>query len=67
VLWEDRAMQGRAAPGFEQPYASIKDSAEAIRTAVLKAEEEARKADVLPGTRREMRQKYHLDFPGWGL
>jgi hypothetical protein len=33
----------------------------------LTADDDARKAGVLPGVRRELRQKYRLDYQGWGL
>jgi hypothetical protein len=32
---------------------------------VADAEEAARQADVYPGTRRDLRRRYHLDYPGW--
>ena len=29
------------------------------------ADEAARRADVYPGTRRDLRQRYRLDYAGW--
>lgn len=65
-----QALDGQVQPsrikvGFERTYASIRSRAEGIRKAMAKCEEEARQADVLPGTRRELQQRYRLDYAGW--
>jgi Trypsin-like peptidase domain len=65
AIFEPRAMQGAVSPGCSANYAQIKTRAESIRDEVLALEEAARRADVYPGTRRELRQKYGLDYSGW--
>ncbi len=65
ALWESGAMQGKVALGYENTYNDIRHHAEEIRTQVITTEEAARKADVYPGTRRELRHKYRLDYAGW--
>jgi hypothetical protein len=67
ALWEPSAMKGSVKPGCEESLSELRRYAENIRSHVLAAEEAARKDDVYPGTRREMRHKYRLDYPGWGL
>jgi hypothetical protein len=47
--------------------AQIRANAEAIKRLSLNADEDARRAGVLPGVRRDLRQKYRLDCRGWGL
>jgi Trypsin-like peptidase domain len=65
AIWEPRSMQGAVSPGCGTNYAQIKTRAEAIRDELLALDEAARRADVYPGTRRELRQKYRLDYAGW--
>jgi hypothetical protein len=65
AVWEPRAMQGAVSPGCGPSYAEVRSRAEAIRDGVLALDEAARRADVYPGTRRELRQKYRLDYSGW--
>ncbi len=67
AIWVDGALQGALLRGFEPTMAQIRSHAETIKRLSLTADDEARQAGVLPGTRRELRQKYHLDFQGWGL
>ena len=65
AVFEPRAMQGAVSPGCGSNFAQIKTRAEGIRDEVLALDEAARRADVYPGTRRELRQKYRLDYSGW--
>jgi hypothetical protein len=65
AIFEPRAMQGAVSPGCGPNFAQIRTRAESIRDAVLALDEAARRADVYPGTRRELRQKYSLDYAGW--
>jgi Trypsin len=55
-----RSMQGSVSPGCETSFAYVKQQATTIRDAVLAAEERARQADVFPGMRRDVREKYHF-------
>ncbi len=43
----------------------IQHEADAINGAMLGADEAARRADVYPGARREMRRRFRLDYAGW--
>jgi S1-C subfamily serine protease len=43
----------------------VQRQADAINAAVLAAQEAARRADVYPGTRRDLLRRYHLDYAGW--
>ena len=52
-----RAARARSATS-DAPPTSIRDG-------VLAAGEAARQADVYPGTRRDILQRYRLDYPGW--
>jgi S1-C subfamily serine protease len=65
AIWDSRAMQGKLAYGCSGAFDTAKNRADWIRSEVLKAEEAARQADVFPGTRRDTRRKYRLDYSGW--
>ena len=65
AVWDQRAMQGAVPPGCGNAFADIRRNAEDIRDGVAGAEEAARRADVYPGTRRDLRRKYRLDYSGW--
>jgi S1-C subfamily serine protease len=65
AIWDARAMQGAVAPGCGSSFGEVLRVAGDIRDEVLGAEEAARKADVFPGARRDLRRKYRLDYPGW--
>jgi hypothetical protein len=43
----------------------LERAASSIAADVPAVEEAARRADVFPGTRRELRQRYRLDYPSW--
>jgi S1-C subfamily serine protease len=43
----------------------VQRQAEAINAAMLAAQETARRADVYPGTRRDLLRRYRLDYAGW--
>jgi hypothetical protein len=53
-------LQGQIATGCEGSFDRLKQQATAIRNGVITADERARRADVLPGVRRELREKYHF-------
>jgi len=65
ALWEPGALQGRPVKGHESRHADLRHYAEQLRTRFRDAEEEARRADVFPGTRRELRTRYRLEHRGW--
>ncbi len=65
VLFEPRAFDGMVATGCEAAFADIKGFAGRIQDAVRAADEAARRADVYPGMRRGILQKYRLDYERW--
>ncbi len=64
-LFDPSAMKGAVSPGCSAAFSDIRTEAFTIRNTVQALEEAARHEDVYPGTRRELRQKYHLDYAGW--
>jgi hypothetical protein len=58
-------MQGAVAPQCGPYYADVRTRANDIRTDVLALDEAARQAAIYPGTRRDLRRKYRLDYDGW--
>ena len=67
AFWTPGAIQGTPALSWVRAYNQMRTNAETIRTQTLAADEAARQAGVLPGVRRELRQKYRLDCQAWGL
>jgi hypothetical protein len=65
ALFEPQAMQGAVANGCGNGFSDTEQQANAVRDGVTAAEEAARRADVYPGTRRDIRRKYRLDYAGW--
>ncbi len=57
-------MRDAVTPGCGPWFDEVRLQAGWIRADVVAAEEAARQADVCPGTRRDMRGKYQLDFLG---
>jgi S1-C subfamily serine protease len=56
-----RSLQGAIAPGCDSAFAHVIEQAAAIRDGVVTADERARRADVFPGVRRQLRDKYRLN------
>ncbi len=65
AIWDSRAMPGTVSPGCTGAFSDVRHEAGLIRDQMIAAEEAARQADVFPGTRRELRRKYRLDYPAW--
>ena len=51
--------------GCANAFADAQQQANEIRAGVVAAEEAARQADVYPGIRRDVLQRYRLDYAGW--
>ena len=64
-FFEPQAMRGAVSPGCGAGFSDARREANVIKNGVAGAEEAARKADVYPGTRRDLRRKYRLDYAGW--
>lgn len=65
ALWVPGAMVGKPWPGNEELYARFQATAARLRTEFQAARDDARQAGVFPGTERDLRKKYRLDYPGW--
>jgi len=63
-VFERDKMQGAVSPGCTGSFSTVLNEANAVKRAVTSAEEDARKADVYPGVRRTLRQRYRLDYVG---
>jgi trypsin-like peptidase len=62
ALWDPRAMQGAVAAGCTAYFNDLRRVANEIQQAVKATDEAARQADIYPGARREMLQRYKLDY-----
>jgi S1-C subfamily serine protease len=65
AIFDRRAMQGAVASNCANAFTDAQGQANFVRDGVVAAEEMARRADVYPGTRREILRKYRLDYAGW--
>ncbi len=65
ALWEKDALQGQAVKGYEGRILRVREAAEHLRSELREVEDQARRADVFPGTRRDLRQRYRLEHRGW--
>ena len=61
ALFDDRTIRTGIAPSCGNWYAELARLAQQVRTAVLDADEAARRAGVYPGNRRDARQKFKLN------
>jgi S1-C subfamily serine protease len=61
AFFDQRAMQGAAVPGCTGSFADLQREAQDIPDAAIAADEVARRADVYPGTRRDILRRYRLD------
>ena len=67
ALLEPGALAGTVVPGYEQVLDSLRAQAAAIGGWTKSSDEAAREAGVYPGTRRDLRHKYRLEYRGWAL
>jgi S1-C subfamily serine protease len=61
AFFDSRAMQGQVIAGCNLSFSDLQREAENIRASLSSADEAARRADVLPGDRRDTLRKYRLD------
>jgi S1-C subfamily serine protease len=64
-VFEGDKMRGTVSPACLNSFSSFVADANAVKANIAAAEEAARKGDVYPGVRRDLRQKYRLDYVGW--
>lgn len=65
ALWENGALQGNPVKGHESKVLALRQAADQLRARSRDVEDQARQADVFPGTRRALRQRYRLEHRGW--
>jgi hypothetical protein len=65
AVLDSRAMPGIVAPGCSVSFEELRQRANGIAAEVRALDERAREADVYPGTRRDARRKFRLDYVGW--
>ena len=65
ALFDDRSFQGVMPPGCGSWLTDFRRHADVVREGVVAAEEAARRADVYPGLRRDIRRRHRLDYSGW--
>jgi hypothetical protein len=65
ALWEKDALQGGPVKGHEARVSALRQAVDQLRDQFRDMEDQARRADVFPGTRRELRQRYRLEYRGW--
>ena len=65
AVLDRRQLQGSTGPGCAEWLANVQQRATAIERGVEQAEEAARRADVYPGARRNVRRRLKLDYQGW--
>lgn len=64
-IWEDRPALGTEIAACASRLAELVQAGGSFRTAMAAADEFARRAEVYPGVRRDVRRRYRLDWAGW--
>ncbi|HEY7285673.1 MAG TPA: trypsin-like peptidase domain-containing protein [Vicinamibacterales bacterium] len=64
AFFDPRALQGTVPTGCDAAFADLRSSANRIRDRLRAADEDARRADVYPGARREVLRRFRLDYAG---
>jgi len=65
-LWEGRARADLTNGTCRDLFNQVVAAGETVNAGMAAAEESARTADLAPGTVREVRRRYLLDWHGWG-
>jgi S1-C subfamily serine protease len=64
-VWDDRGVLIAPAGNCAVWLDDIIQAANQFRSAMITADELARRAEVYPGVRRDIRRRYRLDWTGW--
>ena len=64
-LYDPRSAVHQTPARCQGALNSMQQKADAISTTMVEADEAARRADVFPGTRRELRRRFRLEYAGW--
>jgi S1-C subfamily serine protease len=62
ALFDAKAMKGAVAEGCGPQFINLQTAANEVRDRVLAADEAARQANVYPGSRRDVLEKYRLNY-----
>ena len=65
AIWERAFPTDAVGPACVNDFEAFRDAADVIRVRVTQADEAARRAGVYPGSRRDLRERYRLDWEGW--
>jgi hypothetical protein len=66
-LWDNQAQADLSNGACRDLFNQIVSQGETVKAGMLGAEDAARRASVLPGSMREVRQQYSMEWEGWGL
>lgn len=64
-VWEERPALGNETGACASRLGELMQAGRSFRTAMAAADEFARRAEVYPGVRREIRRRYRLEWAGW--
>jgi hypothetical protein len=65
-LWEGQARVDLSSGTCRDLYDQVISAGEAVNTGMAEAEDQARRADLLPGAVRQTQQAFRMDWLGWG-
>jgi hypothetical protein len=65
-LWDDQARVDVTSGTCRDLFNQVVAAGETVNAGMAAAEESARKAGLAPGTIRETRRRYSMDWEGWG-
>jgi hypothetical protein len=64
-LWDGRARLDTPDPSCSSAVQELEEMASQVRSVMGTAQEDARRASVLPGQLRDIRRRYRMDWPGF--
>jgi hypothetical protein len=65
ALWDRTFSEASVAPACTDYYRRYRRAADDFRVSMAGADEDARRAGVYPGTRRQIRERHRLGWGGW--
>ena len=64
-IWDDRAGLAASETSCVSALNDLHELAGEVRSVMIQAQENARRASVLPGQLRDIRRRYRMDWQGW--
>ena len=64
-MWDDRAGLAASETSCVSALNDLHELAGEVRSVMMQAQENARRASVLPGQLRDIRRRYRMDWQGW--